>query len=39
MALGFWTYTIAVSLKRVRLIILERERDTTWVRELFGEKS
>jgi len=39
MAIGFWSYTIAVSLKRVRLIILERERDTTWVRELFGKKS
>jgi heme exporter protein C len=36
MALGFWSYTIAVALARVRCIILERERDTTWVRELDG---
>jgi heme exporter protein C len=35
-ALGFWAYTIAVALARVRCIILERERDTTWVAELEG---
>lgn len=34
MALGFWAYTVAVVLARVRSIILERERDTTWVSEL-----
>ena len=34
MALGFWAYTIAVVLARVRSIILERERDTQWVSEL-----
>jgi heme exporter protein C len=34
MALGFWAYTIAVALSRVRSIILERERDSQWVREL-----
>ena len=34
MALGFWAYSIAVSLARVRSIILERERDTHWVSEL-----
>jgi len=34
MALGFWAYTIAVVMARVRSIILERERDTTWVSEL-----
>jgi heme exporter protein C len=34
MALGFWAYAIAVALSRVRSIILERERDTTWVSEL-----
>ncbi|TVO71908.1 heme ABC transporter permease [Sedimenticola selenatireducens] len=34
MALGFWAYTIAVALVRVRSIILEREADTTWVSEL-----
>ncbi len=36
MTLGFWAYAIAVVLARVRCIILERERDTTWVRELEG---
>ncbi len=36
MTLGFWAYTIAVVLARVRCIILERERDTTWVNELEG---
>ncbi len=35
-ALAFWAYTIAVALARVRCIILERERDTTWVSELEG---
>jgi len=34
MALGFWAYSIAVALGRVRSIILERERDSTWVSEL-----
>ena len=33
-ALGFWAYTIAVSMYRVRSIILERERDARWVSEL-----
>jgi len=37
MTLGFWAYTIAVVLARVRCIILERERDTTWVNELEGD--
>jgi len=36
MTLGFWAYAIAVVLARVRCIILERERDTTWVSELEG---
>ena len=36
MTLGFWSYAIAVALARVRCIILERERDTTWVSELEG---
>ena len=36
MTLGFWAYSIAVALARVRCIILERERDTTWVTELEG---
>ena len=34
MVLAFWMYSIAVSLMRVRTIILERERNTAWVREL-----
>lgn len=38
MALAFWAYTITVSLMRVRPIILQRERNTSWVRELFEEK-
>ena len=34
MALAFWMYSIAIALYRVRAIILERERHTTWVAEL-----
>jgi heme exporter protein C len=33
MALAFWMYSIAVVLVRVRVIILERERNADWVRE------
>ena len=36
MALAAWMYSIAVALMRVRSIILERERDAQWVRELRG---
>ncbi len=36
MALAFWMYTIAVSLWRVRLLVLERERHTQWAREAAG---
>ena len=32
MALCFWMYSIAVALMRVRAIILERERNTEWVK-------
>ena len=39
MALGFWAYTLATALARVRLIMLERERETTWVKELPEMKS
>ncbi len=39
MALGFWAYTIAVSLYRVRCVILDRERETTWVSNLEEVKS
>ena len=35
-ALGFWMYTIAVSLARVRCVILERERNAEWVAEYAG---
>ncbi|MBI1196021.1 MAG: heme ABC transporter permease [Gammaproteobacteria bacterium] len=34
MALGFWMYTIAVVLMRVRCEILERERHSDWVQEM-----
>jgi heme exporter protein C len=34
MALAAWMYAIAASLMRVRAIILEREADTPWVRDL-----
>ena len=34
MALAFWMYSIAVSLVRVRAIILERERHAGWAQEL-----
>ena len=39
MALCLWTYTIAVSLMRVRAIILEREGDADWLRQTLGVKS
>ena len=32
MALAAWMYSIAVSLARLRAIIVERERDAAWVR-------
>ncbi len=34
MALCFWMYSIAVTLKRLRAIILEREAHADWVRQL-----
>ena len=34
MALAFWMYTIAIALMRVRCIMLERERNTDWVKAL-----
>ena len=37
MTFACWFYTIAVVLVRVRSIILEREKDTAWVKELFLE--
>jgi heme exporter protein C len=33
MSLAFWMYSIAVILKRVRCVILERERNADWLRE------
>jgi heme exporter protein C len=33
MALAFWMYSIAVSLMRVRVILLEREQHTDWARQ------
>lgn len=37
MALACWMYTIAVALSRVRIIILERERHSSWVSELLKD--
>jgi len=37
MSLACWAYAIAVSLWRVRGIILEREKNTAWVAELLGK--
>jgi heme exporter protein C len=34
MTFGFWAYAIAAIFSRVRSIILERERNSTWVMEL-----
>jgi heme exporter protein C len=34
MALAFWMYTVAVALMRLRCIMLERERNMDWVKEL-----
>ena len=36
MALAFWMYSIAVSLWRVRVLMLERERHADWAREAAG---
>jgi heme exporter protein C len=36
MALAFWMYSIAVALARTRVIILEREHNTRWARQLMG---
>jgi heme exporter protein C len=33
MALCFWMYTVAMALKRVRAIILEREAHTAWAHQ------
>ena len=36
MALGFWMYSIAATLARLRCVILERERHTDWVAAEIG---
>jgi heme exporter protein C len=36
MALGFWMYSIAVVLMRVRCVMRERERDAAWLSALKG---
>ena len=33
MALAFWMYSFAVALKRLRVILLEREQHTAWARQ------
>ncbi|MBI1284918.1 MAG: heme ABC transporter permease [Thiobacillus sp.] len=38
MALAAWMYSIAVALVRARSLIIERERQTDWVRSLLEEK-
>jgi heme exporter protein C len=38
MSLAAWMYAIGVSLLRVRTIMLERESDADWVRELKAEQ-
>jgi len=39
MTLGFWAYSIATALVRVRSIILEREHNSTWVKETIGDQA
>jgi heme exporter protein C len=39
MTLGFWAYSIAVAMVRVRTIILERERSSNWVKQLIAEEN
>lgn len=38
-ALACWMYAIAVALMRVRRIMLEREKDTLWVREVLAREA
>lgn len=38
MTFAFWMYTIAVVLMRARRIVLERERQTSWVAELVSSR-
>jgi len=36
MTFAFWAYVIVAALLRVRVVILERERHSDWVREMLG---
>jgi heme exporter protein C len=36
MSLAAWMYAIAAALHRVRTMIVQRERHTRWVRQLFA---
>jgi heme exporter protein C len=38
MVFAFWMYAIAIILMRARNVILEREKQTTWVKELVSSK-
>lgn len=38
MTLAFWMYAFAISLMRVRTLILERESEASWVQELIKEE-
>jgi heme exporter protein C len=38
LTLGVWLYSFANSFMRVRSIILTREADTEWVRELINQE-
>ena len=37
MTLGFWAYSIATAMSRVRSVILERERSSAWVKQMIAE--
>jgi heme exporter protein C len=37
MTLGFWAYSIATAMSRVRSVILERERSSAWVKQMIVE--
>jgi len=39
MTLGFWAYSIATAMSRVRSVILERERSSTWVKQMVVEEN
>jgi hypothetical protein len=34
LVVGFWAYAFAASIKRARVLVLERESTTEWVRSL-----